>query len=231
MPVRRTSADAETESPPLEKSWRGLTAYAIGHSTHPIPEFIEMLRGHGVKVLVDVRGIPRSRAQPQFNGDVLGAELRKAKIRYLHLSELGGRRYGFGKWSPNSAWQNTGFRGYADHMMSEEFEVGIEKLRQLALAKPVAFMCAEGMRWRCHRALIADVLVVRGAEVFHIESKTRAVPHRVTRLRARVAGTRGLPADGRSASLKVLARWAGERSAQSRSRVVRARPCGSSRGT
>lgn len=164
----------------LETSWRGLTAYAIGHSTRPLQELIDILRAHEVQTLADVRTTPASRAQPQFGQASLRRALPKAGLGYVHLAELGGRRYGFGKASPNGAWRNAGFRGYADHMMSEEFEHGIERLRQLALEGPVAFMCAEGMRWRCHRALIADVLRIRGAEVGHLESRTRVVPHRLT---------------------------------------------------
>lgn len=164
----------------LERSWKGLSAYAIGHSTHSFVEFLRMLRGHGVQVLVDVRGVPESRAQPQFGQKRLSRALERAGLKYLHLTELGGRRYGFGKSSPNDAWRNAGFRGYADHMMSEEFEVGMERLRQLASRFTVAFMCAEGMRWRCHRALIADVILARGGAVSHLESPTRAVPHRMT---------------------------------------------------
>lgn len=172
---------AKAKATALERSWRGLRVYAVGHSTHPLGHFTEMLLAHGVKTLVDVRTIPRSRAQPQFGEASLARALPRDGIFYTRLSELGGRRYGFGKVSPNDAWKNTGFRGYADHMMSEEFEAGIEALLQLTREQgPTAIMCAEGQRWRCHRALIADVLLVRGAEVLHIESRTRAVPHRIT---------------------------------------------------
>lgn len=182
--MRRRSAPAArapTPPPALEKSWRGLSAFAIGHSTHPLPHFLKLLEGHGIRALVDVRTLPASRAQPQFNRAPLCRALQRAGVHYEHLAELGGRRYGIGKYSPNDAWRNKGFRGYADHMMSEEFEAGIETLRQRVLASgPTAFMCAEGLRWRCHRALIADVLLVRGADVRHIESPVRAVPHTLT---------------------------------------------------
>ncbi len=167
--------------PDLSGSWRGETVWAIGHSTHPLPEFIGLLEAHGIEVLCDVRTVPRSRAQPQFNLETLPAALARQGIHYAHLGALGGRRYGFGVSSPNAAWRNANFRGYADHMLSESFEEGLLALRALVreLGR-TALMCAEGMRWRCHRSLIADVLVARGAEVLHIASRVRVVPHTLT---------------------------------------------------
>lgn len=172
---------AAVRLPDLTRQWRGLTVWAIGHSTHPLPEFLGLLEAHGIAVLADVRTIPRSRAQPQFNRETLPRALARAGIRYVHLEELGGRRYGFGRSSPNGAWRNASFRGYADHMLGEEFERGLDRLRALVVETgPTALMCAEGMRWRCHRSMIADALVARGAQVLHIESRVRAVPHTLT---------------------------------------------------
>jgi len=153
--------------------------FTIGHSTHPIDEFIRLLQAHGVKRLVDVRTVPRSRHNPQFNRDSLPAALRKAQIFYTHLRELGGLRHP-DKDSPNTGWRNAGFRGYADYMQTPEFEKGLGKLLELAVARQVAIMCAEAVPWRCHRSLIADALTVHGVPVEHITSRTHCHPHKLT---------------------------------------------------
>jgi len=160
------------ESPPL-------TILTLGHSTRTIEEFLRLLEAHQVQRLVDVRTVPRSRHNPQFNRETLPGSLRKARIRYTHLPGLGGLRHPR-KDSPNTGWRNAGFRGYADYMQTPEFEANLEKLLELARKEPVAIMCAEAVRWRCHRSLIADALLVRGVEVRHISSATRAEPHRLT---------------------------------------------------
>lgn len=179
----------------LSRSWRGETVWAIGHSTHPLPEFLALLEAHGIQMLVDVRTVPGSRAQPQFNQDTLPEALARVGMRYAHLAALGGRRYGFGASSPNGAWRNASFRGYADHMLGEAFEQGLLELRELIrLQGRCALMCAEGMRWRCHRSLIADALVARGATVLHIESRLRAVPHVLTGFATVWRGHVGYPA-------------------------------------
>jgi uncharacterized protein (DUF488 family) len=147
-----------------------------------------MLRAFEVTVLVDIRTIPRSRHNPQFGGDALRAALRARRIRYVHLPELGGLRRAR-KDSPNMAWRNTSFRGYADYMLTEGFEAGLAKLRELADGRAVALMCAEAVPWRCHRSLVADALTARGARVEHIARATRATPHRMTPF-ARVRGVR-----------------------------------------
>ena len=146
-----------------------------------------MLEAHGVKLVVDVRTVPRSRRNPQFNKESLPERLRKDSIDYLHEPRLGGLRKPH-KDSINSAWRNASFRGYADYMQTKEFAEAIADLVELAKKQPIAVMCAESVPWRCHRSLIADALTARGVETRHIMSATRADPHRVTPF-ARVEGT------------------------------------------
>lgn len=159
--------------------WGRAQVLAIGHSTRPIEELVELLRLAGVVTLADVRTIPRSRANPQFEGAALARSLAEAGIRYAHLPRLGGLRHAR-KDSPNAAWRNAGFRGYADHMSTPEFEEGLCQLRALAKDGPVAVMCAEAVPWRCHRSLLADALLARGVVVEHIVGKGRTRPHRLT---------------------------------------------------
>jgi uncharacterized protein (DUF488 family) len=160
----------------------------VGHSTRPLDEFIELLQAHGVKRLVDVRTVPRSRHNPQFNRDTLPAALRVRRIYYTHLPGLGGLRRPRPD-SPNTGWRNAGFRGYADYMQTPEFESALEQLLALAEKKQVAIMCAEAVPWRCHRSLIADALTVLGVPVEHITSRTQSRPHALMPL-ARVSGGR-----------------------------------------
>lgn len=160
-------------------SWRGVRLYTVGHSTRTLDALVELLRAFEVTALVDIRTIPKSRHNPQFNGDTLGAQLRSRGIGYVHLSELGGLRRAR-QDSPNGAWRNASFRGYADHMMTEEFEVGLAKLHALATERRVALMCAEAVPWRCHRSLVADAVTARGAQVEDIMSAKHAAPHRMT---------------------------------------------------
>ncbi len=158
----------------------------IGHSTRSLEEFIEMLRAHGVTRLVDVRTIPRSRRNPQFNRDTLPASLEQAGIGYTHIAALGGLRRPRAD-SPNTGWRNDSFRGYADYMLTPEFAGGLAELTALAIRERVAVMCAEAVPWRCHRSLIADALTVRGWTVEHIMSATRRDTHHITRF-AKVTG-------------------------------------------
>ena len=169
------------------RSLRGVTVFAIGHSTRPIEEFIGTLRAHGVRTIVDIRTIPRSRHNPQFNGNSLALSLCPAGIGYIHLKELGGLRRP-AKDSQNAGWRNTSFRGFADYMQTEEFAAGLGKLAQLSKEKRVAIMCAEGSPFRCHRSLVADALIVRGGTVVHIASRREGRPHKLTPF-ARVKGT------------------------------------------
>ena len=147
-----------------------------------------MLRAFGIDVLVDIRTVPRSRHNPQFNADALPQRLRSRRLRYARISELGGLRRARPD-SPNSGWRNASFRGYADHVSTPEFELGLAKLHALAADATLALMCAEAVPWRCHRSLVADVLTARGAAVEHIMSPNRASLHRMTPF-ARVDGAR-----------------------------------------
>ncbi|HEX5504882.1 MAG TPA: DUF488 domain-containing protein [Thermomicrobiales bacterium] len=148
-----------------------------------------LLRHYGVATLVDVRTIPRSHHNPQFNLEELARALPDAGIAYAHLPRLGGLRRGIGAASPNDGWRNASFRAYADYMQTADFARGLEELRSLTNAGPVAIMCAEAVPWRCHRALIADALTIRGVEVREIRSLTRTEAHTLTPF-ARVAGLR-----------------------------------------
>jgi uncharacterized protein (DUF488 family) len=159
--------------------WAGARILAIGHSTRPVEELVELLRSNGVVTLADIRTVPRSRRNPQYEQTALRRTLPAAGIRYVHLPRLGGLRHPR-RGSPNTAWRNDSFRGYADHMLSAEFEEGLEELRALARDGPVAVMCAEAVPWRCHRRLLADALLARGVVVEHIAGKGRTVPHELT---------------------------------------------------
>jgi uncharacterized protein (DUF488 family) len=164
------------------------TVFTIGHSTRTIEEFIEMLRAHGVRRVVDVRSIPRSRHNPQFNRESLARHLRAARIGYVHLKKLGGLRHAKAD-SKNLGWHNASFRGFADYMQTDEFITGLARLEKLAATKPSAIMCAEAVPWRCHRSLIADALVVRKFVVADIMNVSRAQAHELTPF-ARVRGLR-----------------------------------------
>jgi uncharacterized protein (DUF488 family) len=151
----------------------------IGHSTHDIEAFIALLHGRGVEVLADVRRYPRSRRMPWFGAAPLAAALDGAGIRYMHLPELGGRRNPL-PGSPNGGWRVGQFQGYADHMASEEFAAGRERLLALAQEHRTAVMCAEAQWWRCHRRLLSDALLARGWEVVHIDARGGAELHSLT---------------------------------------------------
>jgi uncharacterized protein (DUF488 family) len=151
----------------------------VGHSTRPVGKFVELLQVHGVKHLVDVRTVPRSRRNPQFNRDALPAALEAAGIRYTHLPELGGLRRARAD-SPNTAWRNASFRGYADYMQTTDFAAGLRRLLDFAETEQVAIMCAEAVPWRCHRSLIADALLIRRFRVEHIMSATHRQCHKLT---------------------------------------------------
>jgi uncharacterized protein DUF488 len=153
--------------------------WTIGHSTRGAEEFVEILREHQIEVLVDVRSFPGSRRYPHFNKGPLSETLPEAGIEYLHAPELGGRRKPR-PGSKNIAWQNEGFRGYADYMETADFQNGIKALLELGGSKRAAIMCAEALWWRCHRSLIADYLKARGVEVIHIVSTGKAELHPYT---------------------------------------------------
>jgi len=157
-----------------------LRIWTIGHSTRTIDKFISLLEEHGIKSLADVRSLPGSKRYPQFNKERLADSLGKVGIRYEHFPELGGRRKPRGD-SPNTAWRNASFRGYADYMETEQFQKGVRRLLDLAAdAGPTAIMCAEAVWWRCHRALISDYLKARGIEVIHILDTNKTDSHPYT---------------------------------------------------
>lgn len=170
-----------------EQRLREPTVFTIGHSTRSLPDFISLLKGQSVTKLVDVRTVPRSRHNPQFNRDTLPAELAAAGIDYEHMSGLGGFRSTHSD-SPNAGWRNLSFRGYADYMQTSEFATSLEALIADARVERVALMCAEAVPWRCHRSLIADALTVHGLHVEEIISESRTQVHALTSF-ARVSGT------------------------------------------
>ena len=153
--------------------------WTLGHSTKPIDEFIGLLLAHQISLLIDVRTVPRSRYNPQFNRDTLAQSLRDAGLQYRHLPELGGLRKPM-KDSLNDGWRNASFRGYADYMQTEEFHEAINALMASGHQEQTTVMCAEAVPWRCHRSLIADALVSRGWDVRHIMSPENATPHILT---------------------------------------------------
>ena len=156
-----------------------LRVFTIGHSTRPIDEFIRLLTAHSVDRIIDIRTIPRSRHNPQFNRETLSAALRRAGIRYTHMSGLGGLRHAR-RDSVNGGWRNASFRGYADYMQTAAFRKSLARCIELASHHDVALMCAEAVPWRCHRSLVADALLVRGVSVSEITSGIRARPHLLT---------------------------------------------------
>jgi uncharacterized protein (DUF488 family) len=151
----------------------------IGHSTRTIEEFIRISHAHSVEYVVDVRSIPRSRHNPQFNSDILPVSLKAAGVGYEHLKGLGGLRRPI-HGSLNMGWESTSFRGYADYMQTKEFEESLEVLIDLAKPKQIAIMCAESVPWRCHRLLIADALLIRGLRTEHIMSINNRSVHKLT---------------------------------------------------
>jgi uncharacterized protein (DUF488 family) len=159
----------------------------IGHSTRPIDVFVGLLAANGVTHLMDVRTIPKSRHNPQFNSDALSESLQDAGIAYTHVPGLGGLRRARPD-SANAAWRNPSFRGYADYMQTPAFAEHLAEVVELAKSERIALMCAEAVPWRCHRSLIADALVVRGIRVREIVSETKTTDHALTPF-ARVDGT------------------------------------------
>lgn len=159
----------------------------VGHSTRPLEEFIALLTAHSVSQLMDVRTVPRSRHNPQFNRDTLPIALEGAGIRYAHVPGLGGFRHTH-PGSQNMGWRNVSFRGYADYMQTPEFAQNLSELIEQATHERIALMCAEAVPWRCHRSLIADALVAHGTEAQEIISATRLQAHTMTSF-ARIDGS------------------------------------------
>ncbi len=165
-----------------------ITVYTIGHSNHPIETFIDLLKAYHIQELVDVRSIPKSRHNPQFNLDLLADVLNKNKIGYVHIKELGGFHRPVAD-SINTGWEHPSFKGYADYMQTPEFEKGMHKLMELVSQKTVAIMCAEAVPWQCHRRLIADALLARNCKVIDILGLDQSKPHIMTAW-AHIEGTK-----------------------------------------
>jgi uncharacterized protein (DUF488 family) len=158
---------------------KGLRIFTIGHSTRSIEDFLELLKHYTINELVDIRTIPKSRHNPQFNGPELAHVLRNHDIGYRHQKNLGGLRHAHAN-SVNMAWKNTSFRGFADYMQTAEFKDGINELIKIAHEKTVVIMCSEAVPWRCHRSLIGDALLTHGMQVEDIYSMTSVKPHTLT---------------------------------------------------
>lgn len=180
-PARDADAEGTTHSPPL--------IYTLGHSTLSLDAFLELLRHYHIECLVDVRAIPRSLHNPQFNKETLSPFLRIRRIKYFHLQDLGGLRRHAKAEQANAGWRNASFRGFADYMQTPAFGTAVDRLVQLAQARSTAIMCAEAVPWRCHRSLIGDALLLRGFQVMDIFSLSSAKPHALTPM-ARVEGLR-----------------------------------------
>lgn len=172
---------------PKDATWPAGTVFTVGHSTLPIDAFLDLLAAYRIEQLADVRTVPRSRRNPQFNAETLRESLAGAGIDYVPFRELGGLRKPRSD-SPNLGWRNESFRGYADYMQTPEFAAALERLIALAHERRTAVMCAEAVPWRCHRSLIADALMVRGIGVVEILSPTSYRDHSLTPF-AHVSGT------------------------------------------
>lgn len=164
-------------------SARRSTVYTIGHSTRTILEFVELLESAEVEAVVDVRAIPKSTRNPDYNLDRLPGLLRERGLRHEHIAELGGRRAKSRDVAPtvNALWENQSFHNYADYALSESFAFGLDRLVQLASRRRCAIMCSEAVWWRCHRRIIADHLLVQGHEVIHLTAPTQRTPAALTR--------------------------------------------------
>ncbi len=152
------------------------TIYTIGHSTHSLDEFLNMLRSFDIKILADIRSLPGSRRFPQFDMENIKISFEETGIQYIHLADLGGRRK-MKKESKNNRWNNDSFRGYADYMETKEFENAIVKLANIALEQPTAYMCSEAVWWRCHRSMVSDYLKAKGWAVLHIMAVGKVQGH------------------------------------------------------
>jgi uncharacterized protein (DUF488 family) len=174
--------------PPQAAHWPEGAIFTLGHSTLPIERFIALLRAYGIERLVDIRTVPRSRHNPQFNDAALASTLRTELIEYVPMQSLGGLRHAR-KDSTNTGWRNASFRGYADYMQTEPFQDALQTLIQMSRQKRVAIMCAEAVPWRCHRSLVADALSARAVPVIEILSESNYRTHKLTPF-AQVKGMR-----------------------------------------
>jgi uncharacterized protein (DUF488 family) len=156
------------------------TVLTIGHSAHPLEEFLALLGRNGIEALVDIRRFPGSRKHSHFNRDNLSAILQKSGVEYHWLEALGGRRHKQRDESPNLGLENKGFRNYAGYMLTDEFREGVETLLEVVRRKRTAIMCAEGLFWQCHRRLVSDFLMAKGIGVQHIMPNGELRPHKLT---------------------------------------------------
>jgi uncharacterized protein (DUF488 family) len=159
-----------------------LPFFTVGHSNRGAEEFVDLLRAAGIGIVADIRKVPGSRANPQFNRDVLARTLGDVQIAYEHVAALGGLR-GKGRALPpslNGLWENRSFHNYADYALSEDFRAGLERLIELGGARRCAMMCSEAVWWRCHRRIVADHLIARGETVLHLMGQGRIEPARLT---------------------------------------------------
>lgn len=175
---RKSVSDLERRETIVDEE-RKTDIYTIGHSTRPIGEFIDILKGYGIERLIDVRSVPRSGHNPQFNERPLRVSMQAAGFDYIHMVGLGGFRKPV-EGSTNGGWRNSAFRGYADYMQTPEFEENLDRLLDLAREKTTAIMCAEAVPWRCHRSLISDALIARGVMVTDIFDATTARVHEMS---------------------------------------------------
>ena len=165
--------------PPQEAYWPDGAIFTLGHSTLPIESFMPVLQVYGIERLVDIRTIPRSRHNPQFNKTALAESLKAHHLEYVHFKALGGLRHPR-KDSPNTGWRHEGFRGFADYMQTEEFQDALVALIGMSRRRRVGILCAEAVPWRCHRSLVGDALLVRKIDVIDIMSATNSRPHKLT---------------------------------------------------
>ncbi|HUY62377.1 MAG TPA: DUF488 domain-containing protein [Candidatus Paceibacterota bacterium] len=190
----------------MPKSANALRVYTIGHSNRPLADFLALLDAHGIRQVADVRTVPKSRHNPQFNAENLRRALEKRGVGYARIEALGGFRHAK-KDSKNLGWRNLSFRGYADYMATPGFSGGLEELERIARKRPTAVMCAEAVPWRCHRSLIADALAKRKWSVLDIMTPASAPKHRLTpflKVRCGVLTYPGARGRARSASLVRL---------------------------
>jgi uncharacterized protein (DUF488 family) len=178
---------AKTHDPPAGIAWPADAIFTVGHSIRPLSEFVALVKAYGMRRIADIRSVPRSRHNPQFNAETLGPALAEAGLDYTPLRALGGLRH-TRKDSPNRGWHNDSFRGFADYMQTPDFAAGLAELIALSKAERTAIMCAEAVPWRCHRSLVADALLVRGIPAIEILSETNWRTHELTSF-ARVEGT------------------------------------------
>ncbi|HYX33653.1 MAG TPA: DUF488 domain-containing protein [Oligoflexus sp.] len=167
--------------------------YSIGHSDRTLEDLVELLQTRAITLVADVRKMPRSRTNPQFNLEMLQKDLPSVGISYVHLPRLTGLRKAGKSISSSNGWRNKSFKAYADYMESSEFSAGLDELLTIAQQSTVAVMCSEAVWWRCHRRLIADALVVRGVDVRHILSKAPAKSHQLTEIAHVEAGQLSYP--------------------------------------